>query len=228
MSSHSTTTVSLLGDRKLNTLALGQTDPWLLLANDEHVALAGGERVVDSILDVDNIETSIVALTVSNDTNTTHIATTSHHGDDAGVKANEVGDLASGKVDFDRVIDLDCGIWVTDRASIMRNQEWDSSSSELYSLDLAQLVFGFCRLDAVDREAAFGVVDKSEVLAGLVDRDHVHVASWVCGVCSDFAIDFDETLHDNLLDFTAIESVLETISDEDDEGEAVAEFVRTR
>ena len=98
----------------------------------------------------------------------------------------------------------------------------------MYSLDFAQLVFGFCRLDAVDREAAFGVVDESEVLAGLVDRDHVHVASWVCGVCSDFAIDFDETLHDNLLDFTAIESILETISDEDDEGEAVAEFVRTR
>ncbi len=113
------------------------------------------------------------------------------------------------------------------RASIMRNQEWDSSSSELYSLDLAQFVFCLCRLDAVDCEAALGVVDQSEVLAGLFDRDHVHVASWVCGVCSDFAVDFDEALHDDLLDFAAIEGVLETISDEDDEREEVAEFVRT-
>ena len=65
------------------------------------------------------------------------------------------------------------------------------------------------------------------MLAGLIDRDNVHVASWVCGVCSDFAVDFDEALHNDLLDLTPVEGILETISDEDDERKAVAEFVRT-
>ena len=80
----------------------------------------------------------------------------------------------------------------------------------------------------MDCEAAFGVVHQSEVLAGLVNRDDIHVAGWVCRVCSDFAIDLYEALHDDLLDLTAIESVLETISDEDDKRKAVAELVRTR
>jgi hypothetical protein len=65
------------------------------------------------------------------------------------------------------------------------------------------------------------------VLASLVDRDHVHVASRVCGICSNFAIDFDVSLHNDLLNFAAIEGVLQTISDEDDERKTVAELVRT-
>jgi hypothetical protein len=131
MGGHSTATISLLSNRKLesyqqqikynqcfiahlDTLALRQTDPWLLLANNEDVALAGGKRVVDGIFDVDDGETSIVALTMSDDTNTAHVAATSHHCNDTGVKANEVGNLASGEVDLDRVVDLDSGIWVAD------------------------------------------------------------------------------------------------------------------
>ena len=99
----------------------------------------------------------------------------------------------------------------------MRNQEWDSTSSELHSLDLAQLVFRLCSLNAMDSKTALGIVDKSEVLPSLVNRDHVHVASRVRGVSPDLAIDLDEALHDNLLDLAAIEGILETISDEDDE-----------
>lgn len=98
----------------LDTLALGQTDPWLLLANDEDVVLSGGERVVDGILDVDNVETTIVSLAVSDDTHTTHVATTSNHGNHTGVEADEIGHLAGGEVDLDRVVDLDGGVGVSD------------------------------------------------------------------------------------------------------------------
>jgi hypothetical protein len=98
----------------LDTFALWQTDPWLLLANDEHIAFTGGERVVDSIFDVNDIEAPVVALTMSDNTNTAHIATTSYHCDDTSVKANEVANLAGSKIDLDCVVDLDSGIWVTD------------------------------------------------------------------------------------------------------------------
>lgn len=63
---------------------------------------------------MDNVETSVVALTVSDDTNTTHVTTTSDHGNSASVELDDVGDLASGKVDLNGVVDLDGGIGVTD------------------------------------------------------------------------------------------------------------------
>jgi len=109
--------VSLLSDRELDTLALGQRDPRLLLADDEDVALPGSERVVNSVLDVDNVEATVVSLTVGDDANTTHVTTTSDHGDHTSVEADELGDLSGGEVDLNGVVDLDRGIGVSDTIS---------------------------------------------------------------------------------------------------------------
>ena len=106
--------VTLLSDRELDTLTLGQRDPWLLLANDDNVGLTSGELVVNSILQVDNVEASIMALTVRNDTDTTHVTTTGDHDNDTSVELDEVGDLAGGKVDLDGVVDLDGWVRVAD------------------------------------------------------------------------------------------------------------------
>lgn len=124
--------VTLLGNRELDTLALGQRDPGLLLSDDaspslvrilltfttsrnlHDVGLTSGKLVVNSVLDVDNVEASVVALTVGDDTNTTHVTTTSDHDNDTSVELDEVGDLASGQVDLDGVVDLDSGVGVAD------------------------------------------------------------------------------------------------------------------
>lgn len=106
--------VTLLGNSELDTLALGQGDPGALRADDEDVALTGGEGVVNSVLDVDDVETTIVALTVGDDTNTTHVATTGDHGNGTSVELNEVGNLASVQVNLDSVVDLDQGVGVAD------------------------------------------------------------------------------------------------------------------
>jgi hypothetical protein len=98
----------------LDTLALGQGDPGLLLSNDEDVTLTGGEGVVNSVLDVDDVETSIVALTVSDNTNTTHVTTAGDHADNTSVEADKVGDLASGNVNLHSVVDLDGRVGVAD------------------------------------------------------------------------------------------------------------------
>ena len=79
----------------------------------------------------------------------------------------------------------------------MRDQEWDSALAQLHSLDLSKLVFGLLGLDSVDGEAALGVVDETEVLASLLDRDDVHEASGVSHVGADLAVDLDEALHDD-------------------------------
>jgi hypothetical protein len=102
------------------------------------------------------------------------------------------------------------------RASIMRNQEWDPPSAQLHPLNLPELVFSLRRLDPVHGKAPLGIIDKSEMLARLLNADHVHEAGWVGSVSSDFAVDFDEALHEDGFDLAAIQGVLEAVADEDD------------
>lgn len=113
------------------------------------------------------------------------------------------------------------------RSSIVRNQEWDSALAQLYALDLAKLVLSLLSLDAVDGEAALGIVDETEVLSGLLDGDDIHETSWVGGVGADLAINLDQALHDNGLGLARVKRILKTVSDEDDQRHAVAELVRT-
>jgi hypothetical protein len=223
----STTAVTLLSNGELDTLALGQGHPGLLSADNEDVGLTGGEGVVNSVLDVDNVETTIVSLTVGDDTDTTHVTTTGDHGNGTSVELDKVGDLAGGKVDLDSVVDLDQRVGVADGSRIVRDQEWDSTTAELHALDLAQLVLGLLRLNAVDGEAALGVVDEAEALAGLVDGDDVHEAGGEGHVGADLAVDLDQALHEDGLGLAVVEGILETVADEDDQGHAVAELVRT-
>jgi hypothetical protein len=67
---------------------------------------------------MDNVEATIVTLTVGQDTNTTHVATTSDHGDGASVELDEVGDLAGLEVNLDGVVDLDERVGVADAAEL--------------------------------------------------------------------------------------------------------------
>jgi hypothetical protein len=110
----STAAVPLLSNGELDTLALGQRDPRLLLANDEDVALPGGEGVVVGVLDVDNVETTIMAFPVGNDTDTAHVSATSDHSEGTGVELGVFSDFTSSKVDLDSVVDLDQGVGVSD------------------------------------------------------------------------------------------------------------------
>lgn len=224
---HGTAAVTLFSNRELDTLALGQADPWLLLSNDEDVRFTSGKGVVNGILDVDDVETTIVALTMGDDTNTSHVTTTGSHGNGTSVELDEVSDLSSSQIDLYSIVDLDSRVRVTDRSSIVRNQEWDSAFAELNTLDFAQLVFGLLGLDAVDSETALGVIDETEVLASLVDSDHVHEAGGVGGISADFSVDLDETLHEDGVGLTRVKGILQTVTNEDDERQAISQLVRT-
>ena len=112
--SKGTAAVTLLSDGELDTLALGQGDPGLVLTDDEDVGLTGGEGVVNGVLDVDDVETTIVALTVGDDTDTTHVTSTGDHGNNTSVELDEVDDLASSNLNLHGVVDLDGGVGVAD------------------------------------------------------------------------------------------------------------------
>jgi hypothetical protein len=70
---------------------------------------------------MNNVEASVVALTVRDDADTAHVATTDNHGDGAGVELDVVCDLARGEVDLDRIVDLDQRIGVSDPKKGPRN-----------------------------------------------------------------------------------------------------------
>lgn len=109
----------------------------------------------------------------------------------------------------------------------MRDQEWDPTTTKLNTLDFAQFVLGFLSLDSVDCEAALGIVDKTEVLSGLLDRDDVHEAGRIGKVSANLAVYFDKALHEDRLGLAIVERILEAIPDEHNQGQAVAELVRT-
>lgn len=135
--------VTLLSNGELDTLALGQGDPGLVLANDENVALTGGESVVNGVLDVDDGKATVVALAVGDDTDTAHVATTGDHGDGASVELDEVGDLASGEVNLDGVVDLDERVRVADAGVYMSVYLRLYMATSLQALDFS-MVFRGC------------------------------------------------------------------------------------
>jgi len=124
----------------LDALALWQGDPWLVLADDENIAETGSEGVVNSILHVNDIKTTIVSLTVGDNTNTTHVATTSNHGNSTGVEVDEFSDLSGLDIDFDSIIDTDGGVRVADGAGIVGNEIRDPLGAQLNTLDFCELV----------------------------------------------------------------------------------------
>lgn len=64
------------------------------------------ERVASRIFDVHNVERARMALAMTNDADTTNIATRCDHAEIAGVELDKVADLASRDVDDNRVVDL--------------------------------------------------------------------------------------------------------------------------
>ena len=92
----------------------------------------------------------------------------------------------------------------------MRNQEWDSALAQLYPLDLCQLVFRLFSCNPVNGKPPLGIVDKTEVFASLFNRYDIHEASRVGGVCSYFAVDFDEALHHDGFGLATVEGILQS------------------
>ena len=135
--------------------------------------IPGGERAVENVLDVDNVETTQVPLPVGDDTRATHVTTASDHDDVAGLELQDVDNLVLHKVEFDRVVDLDGRVGVPDGAAVVGDDVGDTLGAELVLLDLAQLEGGLLGRDAVDSESALDVVEQTEVLARTLNGDDV-------------------------------------------------------
>ena len=113
------------------------------------------------------------------------------------------------------------------RSCIVRNQVGNAALAKLDALALAELVLCLLSGDAVDGEAALGVVDQTEVLASLLNGDDIHETGREGAVGADLAVDLDQALLDDGLDLVAVKRILEAVAEEDNQRQRVAELVRT-
>lgn len=156
---------------------------------------------------MDDIKPTNVLLPVRDDTHTTHVTSTSDHDKITSIELDEIDDLVLLEVEFDGIVDVDGWVGVTDGSAVVCDDVWDALGTDSDTFDSEEFVFGFFRGDSVDGEAAFNIVENAEVLARLFDADNIHIAGRVCIVSSDFVINFDKSLHDNLGDFIAGQGV---------------------
>ena len=228
-SSSGSTAVTFFSDGELDTLTLGKRDPGLgTLTDGEDVGDTSSEDTVESILDVDDFEATNVTFTVNELTNTTNVTTTSNHDNVTDIELDEIFDLTSFEVEADGVVGLDQRIRVTDSTAIVGGDVRDTLGTNHDLSNLAELVLGFFVSDTVDGETTLDVVDETEVFTSLFNADNIHETSGEGGVGTDLTVNLDKTLHQDGLDFTTVKSVLQTVTDEDDQRQTFTSLVRTR
>lgn len=220
--------VTFLSNRELDSLTLGQGDLGLVtLTDNENVGQSGGKSPVQDILDVDNVESTLVPLPVNNDTTPAHVPSSGNHDDVTDIKLDVVNDLVVNKVELDSVVSLDNWVGVSDSSSVVGDQVRNSLLSELVRLDLQELEGGLLRGDSVDGESSLDIVQETEVLARSLNGDDVHESSRVSLVGPDLSVNLDGPLGQNGGDLTTGQSVLETVSEEDGQRKGLPKLVRT-
>ena len=196
-------------------------------SNNEDVGKTSGEGVSLAVLNSDNGEGSIVLLKVHKLSNAPGIVTTGDHDHGSHLELVDVGHLASGDVDLDSVIDLGIGVRVTEGTSIMGDGNRDLLGGDVNLLDTAELELGLILLDTVEDKTSLGVVKETETITRLLKLDNVHETSGVVEVGTDLAVDLDTTFQADLLAFLSGQGVLETLTKDDGNGEALALLVGT-
>ena len=169
-----TSTISFFRDGQLDTLALWKRDQWLFSTNNKDVSDTSSKSSVKDILDMDDFKTTLMLFTMSNDTNTTHVITTSDIANISRVKLDKFSDFTSFQINLDGVVDLDQWVWVTDGTTIVSNGIWDSLGTELDLFHLGKLVLGFFFSDAMDGETTLDIIDETKVFTSLFNGDDIY------------------------------------------------------
>jgi len=105
----------------------------------------------------------------------------------------------------------------------------DAFGTESEPVDTAKLegvlVSELVVVKTVEHEASLNVEKHTEVLVGLVEGDDVVESTWEVGVSAAAAVDLHETHHANLLHLLLGEGILETVTEDEHQREALTELV---
>ena len=212
-----------------DTLVLGEGDGDVLhgLADDEQVGDAGGEFVTGFIDDVGDTEATGVAFEGDGATDTATVGTTDEHDNGVLLELDGGSDLVGLVVNNDGVTALEVDGGVADAAAVVGDDGGDAAVGGEDVLDAAELDLGFGFADVDEGEATLVVVHDAEAFVGAGDFNDVLEASGVLGVDAGAGVDVDELLAEDHLGFATVEGVLETVAEDDGEGEAFTELVGT-
>lgn len=172
-----------------------------------------------------DIKATRVVLTVSDHTNTSKRTSTGNHDKVASLELDERLNLASGNVDLYSVVDLDLRIRVADGTAIVRDKVRNALLAKLHPANAAKLVLSLLISDTVDGETALDVVDETEVLAGLGERDDIHETGRESLVSADSAVNLNKTLHQDCSNLTSGKRVLQTVTEEDNQWKGLPQLV---
>jgi len=178
-----------------------------MVTNDENISDTSRKCPVKSILDVYDVKSTKMPLSPDDRPHSSNVTTTGDHAHSANIELDIVRHLVVLKVKLDTVVHSDQRIGVPDCPSVVCNNVRDTAQAKTDTLDLEELVLGLILGDSVDGKSTLDVVNDAEVLLGLFDRDHVHEASWVVGVRSDFVVNLDEPLEDNTVHLSRVQGV---------------------
>jgi len=126
-------------------------------ANNEDVVQLCDESIAIGILDVNDVEGSRMTVPARDYTHSTSVTTVGNNAQIADFELNEIGDLSGFDVDLNRVVLLDHGIGVTDGATVVGLEMWNSLVSDPELVDSAQLVFRFFRSNTVHNVPTLGI-----------------------------------------------------------------------
>jgi len=179
------------------------------------------------VLQVRDLETSGMLLTMGEDTDTPNIVSTGDHADVAVLELADTLNLVGVQVKTDGVVNLDLRIRETDGTSIMGDEGHNALGRLLNLVDTAHLVGSLIRRDLSQDETTLGVVQEAEVLLGLLDGDDIHKSSRILDVGSALAINLDGTLDEDRLGFLVVQGVFQSVAEEHNQRKALAELVGT-
>jgi hypothetical protein len=92
-------------------------------------------------------------------------------------------------------------------------------------LDSAELVLGLFSVNTVQNEASLGVVHETESVVGLFQFNDIHETRGVVVVSADLSVNLDATFHTDLHAFLVGQGILESVTEDNGDGQALTELV---
>jgi len=116
---------------------------------------------------------------------------------------------------------------VSDGSAVVSNDVRHLVGTNGLGDNLAQLESSLLLINGVGHVLALDVPEHSEVLAGSLDGNNVHEPEGILAVSSDLAVNLDETflVFADLDDFLVGESVLQSLSQQNSDGDALSQLV---
>lgn len=218
---------SLFQDGLLDTVFFWKGDFDLVSSNDENVLQSRCKSLAARIFDVSNVGCSRMLFNLSQGSDSPGVSPLGDHDVCSNVKLVEAQDFSFLNVESDGVADLDVRGWEADSSAVVGGDVWDSSSAKVCLGDLAELGLGSARRDWGQNHASLSVVKDAEVLVSSRNADNVHETCRVSRVLSAFSVNLDKSVHEDHFDFTSSEGIFQTVSETNDERQALSELVRT-